>query len=93
VALVLRAVLAFGDVPFKVIGTFGVLVAIVAALCAAMALFRGASPTGPVLQIASLWFVGGAILAAIAILGLYTSIALNEVRRRPTLVRRRYGRD
>ena len=93
VSLALRALLAVGDIPFRVIGALGVVAIVFAGVVAVAALAGVLAATATLWLIASTWLLGGAILVALAVLGLSIGLVLDEARRRPTVVRRRYGPD
>ena len=47
----------------------------------------------PSLAAASIWLVGGLLMAALSLVGHYLVLLLDEARRRPTIVRREYTRE
>lgn len=77
---------SFSVKPLRLITTFGVLFMLVAIGIIAYALyehFTGHTIVGWTSMLVSLWFIGGAILTAIGIIGEYIGKIYKEVKRRP----------
>jgi glycosyltransferase involved in cell wall biosynthesis len=77
---------SFSVKPLRLITTFGILFMLVAIAIIGYALY--AYLTGHTIQgwtslLISLWFIGGAILTAIGVIGEYVGKIYNEVKRRP----------
>lgn len=77
---------SFSVKPLRLITTFGILFILVAVAMIAYALYEhaiGQTIQGWTSLLVSLWFIGGAILTAIGIIGEYIGKIYKEVKRRP----------
>jgi putative glycosyltransferase len=92
--LATNSVVSFSSLPLRLILYFGLATTTVALAWLLALAFTGSSTSGASTLLASLWFVGGAIMTALGIIGLYLANMLAELKRRPyTIVRKVYGRN
>lgn len=91
-ALAVRSVVAFSTFPLKMIFWVGVTTAAAAALIALYyTVYRLVNPSVPMgftSILVSLWFLGGSILAATGIIGIYISNIYTEAKGRPRTITR-----
>jgi putative glycosyltransferase len=90
------SIVSFSNTPLVGIFTIGCIIfalsGVYTALLVANWLFLSRPPTGYTSLIASVWLLGGMIIAFIGIVGIYLSKIYSETKRRPyTIVRRVYG--
>lgn len=98
VAILVNSVTSFSSVPLQAIFYAGVGITLTSLLALGFVVGRYLISVEMVYQwalvILSIWLLGGLMLTAIGIVGLYLSKMVVEVKRRPyTIVRRIYGRD
>ena len=92
------SIVSFSNTPLVGIFVIGCAIFVVSAayttFIVANWLFWARPPTGYTSLIASVWLLGGMIIAFIGIVGIYLSKIYSETKRRPyTIVRRVYGRS
>ena len=82
----LDGITSFSVQPLRLITTFGfivVLLSIVAAVYAVVAYLTGKAVAGWTSMLISIWFIGGAILLSMGVIGEYIGKIYKEVKRRP----------
>lgn len=82
----LDGITSFSVQPLRLITTFGfivVLLSIVAGIYALVAYLTGTAVAGWTSMLISIWFIGGAILLSIGVIGEYIGKIYKEVKRRP----------
>ena len=82
----LDGITSFSVQPLRLITTFGfivVLLSIVAAIYALVAYLTGIAVAGWTSMLISIWFIGGAILLSMGVIGEYIGKIYKEVKRRP----------
>lgn len=82
----LDGITSFSVQPLRLISTFGfivVLLSIVAAVYALVAYLTGTAVAGWTSMLISIWFIGGAILLSMGVIGEYIGKIYKEVKRRP----------
>lgn len=95
---VLNAITSFSNIPLKFIFYFGSFISFVASIYICniiIAYMVSDSPvSGWASTIASIWFLGGLIIAFLGVLGVYLSKIFNEVKQRPyTIIKEIYGQS
>jgi putative glycosyltransferase len=88
---------AFSTVPLSLISYFGLLVSFIAMILGALILFQRTlfgSAAGWASVMVSVWFLGGAIIFCIGVIGIYISNIFLEVKNRPyTIIRQIHQYD
>ena len=82
----LDGITSFSIQPLRLITTFGfivVLLSVVAGIYALVAYITGSAVAGWTSMLISLWFIGGAILLSMGVIGEYIGKIYKEVKRRP----------
>lgn len=82
----LDGITSFSVQPLRLITTFGfivVLLSIIAAVYALVAYLTGTAVAGWTSMLISIWFIGGAILLSMGVIGEYIGKIYKEVKRRP----------
>lgn len=82
----LDGITSFSVQPLRLISTFGfivVLLSIIAAIYALVAYIAGTAIAGWTSMLISIWFIGGAILLSVGVIGEYIGKIYKEVKRRP----------
>ena len=82
----LDGITSFSVQPLRLISTFGfivVLLSIIAAIYALVAYIAGTAVAGWTSMLISIWFIGGAILLSVGVIGEYIGKIYKEVKRRP----------
>lgn len=92
--LAANSIVSFSSLPLRLILYFGLATSGAALVWLLTLLATGALTRGTSALLVSLWLVGGALMTALGIIGLYLANMLAEVKRRPySIVRKIYGRD
>lgn len=98
VSLLVNSITSFSSAPLVFIFYFGLAISLVATIYVIYVLlnwlFISRPPSGWTSVMASIWLIGGWLISAIGVVGIYLSKIFLEAKRRPyTIVRRIYGRQ
>ena len=90
--LALDALFGFSTVPLTAVAAMGWGIALAALLVGIFRIFDGRTESDAALLLWSMWFLGGAMLGSVGIVGMYVGRALAQARQRPiAVVKELYG--